>query len=166
MGDVALTIPALLSVVQFNPDVHITFISRPFYASFIPAHPRIKAVGIDLDHYKGLLGLRKLTKQLTSEHQIDEVIDLHNVVRSRIITSFFKLKGKKVTTLNKRRSEKKKIISHQSTKQLPHITQQYLNTFTRAGYEVQLIKGPWIVSKEKPELQRFLTQNNLNSKEN
>ena len=40
----------------------------------------------------------------------DEVVDLHNVVRSRIITSFFKLKGKKVTTFGKNRSDKKKII--------------------------------------------------------
>ncbi|MDB4088243.1 glycosyltransferase family 9 protein [Flavobacteriales bacterium] len=166
MGDVALTIPALLSVVQFHPDVHITIITRPFYASFIPDHPRIKAIGVDLNDYKGLLGLRKLTKKLTNEHQIDEVVDLHNVVRSRIITSFFKLKGKKVTTLNKNRSEKKKIISHQSTEQLPHVTEQYLNTFAKAGYKTQLTEGPWLHPTEKPQLTEFLTKNNLNTKGN
>jgi ADP-heptose:LPS heptosyltransferase len=165
MGDVALTIPALLSVVENHPEVHITLITRPFFASFIPNHPRIKALGFNLEDYKGLLGLRKLTKKLTNEHQIDEVIDLHNVLRSRTITSFFKLKGKKVTTFHKNRNAKKKIISHQSTEQLPHVTQQYLNTFARAGYQSKLIEGPWIKPETKPQLTAFLSQNNLNSKE-
>ena len=63
MGDVALTIPALLSVVEAHPQVTITFISRPFYASFIPSHPRINSVGIEVDKYKGILGLKKLANE-------------------------------------------------------------------------------------------------------
>lgn len=166
MGDVALTIPVLLSVVQSHPEVHITFITRPFFASFIPDHPRIKTLGFDLNDYKGLLGLRKLTKKLTNEYQIDEVIDLHNVLRSRTITSFFRLKGKKVTTLNKNRSAKKKVISQKHTEQLPHVTEQYLKTFAKAGYKTKLIAGPWILPEVKPQLTEFLTRNNLHSKEN
>tara|TARA_B110000091_G_scaffold74256_1_gene81787 strand:- start:92 stop:1120 length:1029 start_codon:yes stop_codon:yes gene_type:complete len=165
MGDVALTIPALLSVVESHPEIHITLITRPFFASFIPAHSRIKAVGINLENYKGLMGLRKLTKQLSNKHQIEEVIDLHNVLRSRTITSFFKLKGIKVTTFNKNRSAKKEIISHQSNEKLPHVTNQYLNTFAKAGYESKLMEGPWIKPETKPQLTEFLSQNNLNSKE-
>jgi ADP-heptose:LPS heptosyltransferase len=165
MGDVALTIPALLSVVESHPEIHITLITRPFFASFIPAHSRIKAVGINLENYKGLMGLRKLTKQLSNEHQIEEVIDLHNVLRSRTITSFFKLKGIKVTAFNKNRSAKKEIISHQSNEKLPHVTNQYLNTFAKAGYESKLMEGPWIKPETKPQLTEFLSQNNLNSKE-
>lgn len=165
MGDVALTIPALISVVDSHPEVHITVITRPFYASFIPKHDRIKSIGIDLDDYKGLLGLRKLAKSLINNHNIDEVIDLHNVVRSRIITSFFKLKGKKVTTFSKNRNDKKRIISQKSTKQLPHVTQQYLNTFEKAGYKANLISSPWIKPTVKPQLNEFLTKNNLSAKE-
>ena len=98
MGDVALTIPALLSVVETHPEVSITFISRPFYASFIPSHPRIKSVGIDVDKYKGFLGIKKLANELITEHKFDEVIDLHNVLRTRLLSSFLKLRGKKITT--------------------------------------------------------------------
>ncbi|MEN8928829.1 MAG: glycosyltransferase family 9 protein [Flavobacteriales bacterium] len=165
MGDVALTIPALLSVVDSYPEIHITLITRPFFASFIPKHERINAIGIELDQYKGLLGLRRLTKGLLNNHNIDEVIDLHNVLRSRIITSFFKLKGKKITTLNKNRAAKKKVISHQSVAQLPHVIEQYLNTFERAGYQAKLIEGPWLKPETKPQLTEFLEQHKLNSKE-
>ena len=166
MGDVALTIPALLSVVETHPEVSITFISRPFYASFIPSHPRIKSVGIDVDKYKGFLGIKKLANELITEHKFDEVIDLHNVLRTRLLSSFLKLRGKKITTFNKLRKEKKRILSQQSTEQLPHITEQYLNTFGQAGYESKLISGPWIKPEEKPQLSEFLSLNKLNSKEN
>ena len=44
MGDVALTIPVLLAVVEKYNDVNLIFVTRPFFASFIPNHPQIQTV--------------------------------------------------------------------------------------------------------------------------
>lgn len=161
MGDVALTIPALLSVVEAHPEINLTFLTRPFYASFIPVHDRIKAIGIELTQYKGIVGLNTLVKEMLTTHQIDEVIDLHNVLRSKIMSSLFKLKGIKVTTFDKKRKRKRAILEGKSTEQLPHITEQYLHTFSLSGYPAPLLKGPWISPKEKAPLTEFLKQNEI-----
>ena len=106
MGDVALTIPALLSVTKAHPYLTFTVITRPFFASFFPEHPQIKAIGIDLDKYKGFFGLRKLANELQTEHQFDGVVDLHNVLRSKTITSFLKMSWLERVTFDKKRNEK------------------------------------------------------------
>jgi len=165
MGDIALTIPALLSVAEAHPYLTFTVITRPFFASFFPDHPRIKAVGIDLDQYKGFFGLRKLANQLLQDHQFDGVVDLHNVLRSKIITSFLKSKGIERVTFDKRRNDKRAILAGKSQKQLPHVIEQYLNTFRKAGYKSELIDGPWLEPVVRKELTEFLSTRNLNTKE-
>jgi len=165
MGDVALTIPALLSVAEAHPYLTFTVITRPFFASFFPDHPRIKAVGIDLDQYKGFFGLRKLANQLLQDHQFDGVVDLHNVLRSKIITSFLKSKGIERVTFDKRRNDKRAILAGKSQKQLPHVIEQYLDTFRKAGYKSELIDGPWLEPVVRKELTEFLSTRNLNTKE-
>jgi ADP-heptose:LPS heptosyltransferase len=165
MGDVALTIPALLSVAKAHPYLTFTVITRPFFASFFPEHPQIKAIGIDLDKYKGFFGLRKLANELQTEHQFDGVVDLHNVLRSKTITSFLKMRGLERVTFDKKRNEKKSILSGKSDKQLPHIIEQYMNTFRKAGYKSDLIDGPWLHPTEKPQLTEFLETNNLINKQ-
>ncbi len=165
MGDVALTIPAILSVADAHPYLTFTVITRPFFASFFPDHPRIKAVGIDLDQYKGFFGLRKLANQLLQDHQFDGVVDLHNVLRSKIITSFLKSKGIERVTFDKRRNDKRAILAGKSQKQLPHVIEQYLNTFSKAGYKSELMDGPWLEPVVRKELTEFLSIRNLNTKE-
>lgn len=165
MGDVALTIPALLSIVETHPEISLTLLTRPFYASFIPIHDRIKAIGIELNQYKGIMGLNSLVKEMVTTHQIDEVIDLHNVLRSKIMSTLFKLRGIKVTTFDKKRTQKRAILEGKSTEQLPHIIEQYLHTFALAGYSTKLKKGPWILPKEETPLTEFLTLNNITSKQ-
>ncbi len=165
MGDVALTIPALLSVAEAHPYLTFTVITRPFFASFFPDHPRIKAVGIDLNQYKGFFGLRRLANQLHEEHQLDGVVDLHNVLRSKIITSILKSKGIERVTFNKRRTDKRAILAGKSNKHLPHVIEQYLNTFRKAGYQSDLIDGPWLLPVVKKELNEFLSIRNLATKE-
>ena len=165
MGDVALTIPALLSVAKEYPNLTFTVITRPFFASFFPEHPQIKALGIDVKKHKGFFGLRKLAKQLHQEHEFDGVIDLHNVIRSKMITSFLKLKGIESVTFDKKRNEKRAILSGKLNKQLPHIIDQYLNTFRKAGYKSTLTPGPWLKPIEADELTQFLSKQNLETKE-
>ena len=166
MGDVVLTIPVLLAVVEKYEDVNLIFVTRPFFASFIPNHPQIQAVGIDLENYKGVLGLKKLAKELRVKYEFETVIDLHEVLRTKLISKFLKLKGKRVFTIDKGRKEKKKVISHQSKEQLKHTTKRYLEVFEKAGYPAEMSKGPWLFPEEKEELTDFLNKNSLSTTEN
>ncbi len=164
MGDVALTIPALLSVAKSHPSLTFTVITRPFFARFFPEHPQIKALGIELDEYAGFFGLKNLVNELQATHSFDGVVDLHNVLRSKIITSFFKRKGIERVTLDKLRGEKKLILSGKSENRLPHVIHQYLNTFKNAGYKSDLIEGPWLDPQPTSELRDFLNSNHLQVK--
>ena len=165
MGDVALTIPALLSAAKAHPELTFTVITRPFFASFFPKHPQINAIGINLENYNGFFGINRLAKELYNQYSFDGVIDLHNVLRSKIITSYFKRKGIERVTLNKNRNKKKAIISGKSTEKMPHVVDQYLHTFKNAGYKSSLIQGPWLTPEEKPELTQFLMNHNLSVKQ-
>ena len=167
MGDVALTIPVLLSILDNYPNkIRLTFVTCSFYASFIPPHPHLKVISIDLNQYKGLFGLIKLAKELEKKQQFNAVIDLHNVLRTKILFLFFKLKGYKTFAMNKSRKEKKKIIRHQSTVHLPHVTLKYLSVFEQAGYKAKIGTGPWIIPQEKEELTNYIAANGIFEKTN
>ena len=54
MGDVAMTVPVLRAFVQQNPEVKITFISRPFFKPFFFYIPNVSFfVFYEKDKHKG-----------------------------------------------------------------------------------------------------------------
>ena len=55
-------------------------------------------------------GLIKLANQ-AKDLGIDAVADLHNVIRSKIITKYLKFKGIETATIDKGRAEKKALIA-------------------------------------------------------
>lgn len=107
LGDVTMIAPILEEFIVQNPDVEVYFASRPFMATIFQSNPNIKFIPIDLaNDYKGILGLFKLYNKLKS-YKFDYVADLHNVIRTKGITTLFKLNGTKTATLDKGRAEKK-----------------------------------------------------------
>jgi ADP-heptose:LPS heptosyltransferase len=134
---VALTVPVLQSLKTQYPELEITIVSRPFLKSlFEPLDVNFHAV--NPDHYKGLLGLHKLYKELKKEYHPDKIIDLHYVIRTRIISLFFKLSGTPIFHLNKGRKDKKALTRKvdKVRKVLPHTTQRYSSVFEDAGYSL------------------------------
>ena len=94
MGDVAMTVPVIRAFVEQNPNVKITVVSRPFFQPFFNDIPNLNFFAVDVNgRHKGLIGLFKLYSDL-NKLSIDAIADLHNVLRSKIIRTFFKLSGK------------------------------------------------------------------------
>ncbi|MCD6202598.1 MAG: hypothetical protein J7K46_12410 [Bacteroidales bacterium] len=56
MGDVALTVPALRAVLEANPGLHISFVTRNTFAPFFEDIPRFTLITPDLSQYKGFTG--------------------------------------------------------------------------------------------------------------
>ena len=89
MGDVALTVPVIRNVIESNSDLHITLVTRPFFAPFFFGIPRLKLYFPKLEErHKGLKGLYRLYKDLKELGPFGEVIDLHAVLRTRIVNLF------------------------------------------------------------------------------
>lgn len=135
-GDVAMIVPVLKEFLAQNPDTEIIFVSRKNFADLFDGVERLTFRGINLDDYKGFFGLRKLALELKKEYQPDFVADLHNVLRSKILTFFFK----KTTTLDKGRKEKKQLTRKEDKikKQLKPTTERYADVFRKLGFTLKL----------------------------
>jgi ADP-heptose:LPS heptosyltransferase len=106
MGDVAMTVPVLRALVSQNPTVKITVISRPFFEPFFEGIPNVSFFAFDEKiRHKGFLGLIRLFQDLKAL-KIDAFADLHNVLRSKVIRTFFALSGKKTAFVDKGRAGK------------------------------------------------------------
>jgi ADP-heptose:LPS heptosyltransferase len=145
MGDVALTVPAIRKVIEMNPEVHITLVTRPFFAPFFFGIPRVKLYFPKLEgKHKGVKGLYLLYKDLRELGPFAKVVDLHSVIRTQVVSFLFRLTGVPVYSINKGRSAKNRMIRTKKITQLTHSTKRYIDTFARAGIASKIGKAPYI----------------------
>ena len=140
MGDVAMTVPVIRAFVEQNPEVKITFVSRPFFKPFFDGIQNVTFFEVDLKkRHKGFFGLFKLYFDL-SKLKIDAVADLHNVLRSKVVRSLFVLNGKKVAHTDKGRKEKKELTRTKNKifKPLKSMFERHVETFKKLGFSVDL----------------------------
>ena len=140
MGDVAMVVPVIKSVVKQNPDIEIIMVSRPFFKAFFSNIPQVQFIGVDLKKYKGILGLFQLFREL-KKNKPTEIADLHDVLRTKILRIFFKLSGYKVAVINKGRKEKKALtaLKNKTLKPLKSTHQRYADVFEKLGVSVKII---------------------------
>jgi ADP-heptose:LPS heptosyltransferase len=157
MGDVAMLVPVLYSVLKQNPKLNITFISRPMFAPLFMFSKRLTFIGVELDKkHKGLFGLKKLANDLVKNNEFDALIDEHDVLRTQVLRTFFKLKGIKTLVYDKGRKEKKKLINGDFFKPLPHTTQRYLEPFSKLGLKTELLNEPFLSLKSSKKISKVL----------
>lgn len=135
MGDVVLTVPVIQNLLKKYPKTQITLLTKPFFHTFFEGIPNLTLFPVDLNgKHKGFVGLYKLVKELTAKQKFDCVIDLHDVIRSRTISTFFRAKGVPIYRIDKGRAEKKAFIKGNRNIILPHTTKRYQEVFYRAGF--------------------------------
>lgn len=139
LGDVAMTLPVLRVLLANYPDLKITVLSKGFHQPLFKGLERCEFLEADVyGAHKGwgLLTLAKQAKQL----QIDAVADLHNVLRSKVIRSYLSLQGIPVKTLDKGRSDKKRLIDQGPEKvgPLTSMHERYAEVFGQLGLPIDL----------------------------
>ncbi|MTH17838.1 glycosyltransferase family 9 protein [Flavobacterium sp. LC2016-01] len=140
MGDVAMTVPVLRAFVKQYPEVKLTVISRPFFKPFFDGIPNLEFFAFDeKERHKGFLGLLRLFKDL-KQLEIDAFADLHNVLRSKVVSLLFALSGKKRATVDKGREGKKELTRAENKifKQLPSMFERHAKVFSALGFPVDL----------------------------
>ena len=73
------------------------------------------------------------------------MIDVHDVLRTKVLRSFFKLNGTPVFTIDKGRKEKQQLIEGKIPfQELKHTQQRYLDVFTQAGFKTELKENAFL----------------------
>lgn len=139
MGDVAMTVPVLRIFAQTYPEVKLTVLSRPFFKPFFEGIPNLDFLEADVYGEHKRLGLIKLAKKAKSLGVVG-VADLHNVIRSKIISRYLLFKWIKVATIDKGRGEKKALVKAKGKdiSQLKTTHQRYADVFEKLGFPLDL----------------------------
>lgn len=139
MGDVAMTVPVVASFAKAYPDINITMLSTPRFQPLFANIPNLNFVGVDKSgRHKGICGLWRLSKEITVDGKFDQMIDLHDVLRSKMLRTIMRLKGVDVTVVDKGRAEKKALLNGKNKSPLKQMVQRYYETFEKAGYTFAL----------------------------
>ncbi len=140
LGDVAMTVPVLNAFTTQNPDVKITVLTRPFFKPLFNNINNVEVVGADLkNRHKGVRGLWRLYSEL-KKRNFSAVADLHNVLRTNILKSYFALGGTAYFQIDKGRREKKELTrqNNKSLKPLQSTFERYADVFRRIGFDLDL----------------------------
>ena len=146
MGDVALMVPVIRSLVKAHQGVEVTVVTRPRFAPFFYDLERVKVFAADVDNtYNGVFGMRDLFRTLIRKSSYDVVIDLHDHIRTMVLRTFFKLFFTDVVVFDKGRNEKKAFTRKKDkiTTPLPHTVDRYHAAFTKAGFSFDLLPPPY-----------------------
>ncbi|WP_406826079.1 glycosyltransferase family 9 protein [Pedobacter sp. KACC 23697] len=140
MGDVAMVASVLQEFSKQHPSTELIVVSRPAFKPFFDHIPHLIFHPIQPKTiHKGINGLYKLYQELRS-YKPSAIADLHDNLRSRAISTFFRLAGTKIRRINKGRAEKKALTrAHNKIfKPLRKTVERYADVFRQLGFNVKL----------------------------
>ena len=141
LGDVAISIPVIKAFTEQNKGVKITVLTKKNCVQLFSLIPQVEILAPDLKQdYKGVRGLYRLYREIRKQYKLDIVIDLHQVLRSKILSFFFKMSGVSVFTIDKGRAEKSQLVrkTNKQLRPLKTSSQRYADVFVRAGFNLNL----------------------------
>lgn len=115
LGDVAMASTVVRAVLEQNPDVHITWVTRPSWVAKIPPHDRLHFWTTD---FRGahqtpwgvLAWIRQQMRAAEAEGSpIDAVADLHRNLRTRVVCAGLGWRGLPVERLVKDRPQRRQL---------------------------------------------------------
>ncbi len=136
-----MTVPVLKALSEQYPENEIYLLTGKFFNPLFSDINNLKILNPDLrGKHKGIKGLFSLFKEIKKNISPDIVIDIHDVLRTKILRFLFKLSGIKVQKIDKGRKEKKNLTKQKNKilKPLKHTTERYKETFLKAGFDFEL----------------------------
>lgn len=146
MGDVALVAPVLQAMKNQYPDIESVLLTRPAFGPFFDSFDGLRLFFADhCKRHKGFPGLIRLFMDIRKIGRFDIIIDLHDVVRSKVLRLLFRLTGVPSYVVDKGRKEKRSVISGKRKVMVKHSVERYCDTFGKAGFPLRMTVGPWII---------------------
>lgn len=136
IGDVAMTAPVIQRLRENYPQLRITILTKGFHKPFMREIPDVEFFSPDFQgEHKGIRGIWRLYRQLG---RFDRVADLHNVIRTKLLRLFMRLRLVRIAVIDKQRKERKKLtdIDDKRLKPLKPVVERYRDVFVKLGYDV------------------------------
>ncbi|WP_316832009.1 glycosyltransferase family 9 protein [Pedobacter aquatilis] len=140
MGDVAMVASVLKEFPVQNPSVEIVMVSREAFKPFFDEIENLSFHAIQPKTvHKGINGLFKLYQELR-KYNPTAIADLHDNLRSRTISTFFRITGIKIRRINKGRAEKNALTRpvNKIFKPLKQTVERYADVFRSLGLSIKL----------------------------
>ncbi|RDC58282.1 lipopolysaccharide heptosyltransferase family protein [Pedobacter chinensis] len=160
MGDVAMVASVLKEFSEQNPSIDIIMVSREAFKPFFDGIENLTFHAIQPKTvHKGIDGLYRLYQELRT-YKPDAIADLHDNLRSRAISTFFRLTGIKIRRIDKGRAEKKALTrsNNKILKRLRQTVERYADVFRELGVDVNLSHKLQKSPQEIPAKARILFQ--------
>lgn len=132
IGNVAMTVPVVASLSKRYPNDRFVIASKKNLSAMFAPMPNVEFYEVDnrLD-WRGVVALWRQWR-----NEADAVINLHSVLRTRVLDALMQLSGVRVTRIHYGRFRKQLItLFGIGKKQLPSEFARYADTFRRAGLE-------------------------------
>lgn len=140
-GDVAMLVPVIFSVAAKYPQDRFSVMTRKAFAPlFENLGFNINVLPIDVNgRHKGVMGLFRTIRRvmlLGFSHVADE----HDVLRSKGISFFMRMTGRKVVSIDKGKKDKANLIDNKTVDHsLEHTMQRYQDVFDKLGFPAPMI---------------------------
>ncbi|MBQ2068136.1 MAG: hypothetical protein II457_04365, partial [Paludibacteraceae bacterium] len=155
IGNVAMTVPVIASLSRHYPNDRFIVASKKNLGAMFASMPNVEFR--EVDNHLDWHGVWALWKAWRDE--IDAMIDLQAVLRTRVLGMLMKLSGKRVTRVHYGRIRKHLItvwgIGKRHT--LPSEFDRYRNAFRRAGLDTDDSFKALPVNKEAAKAVRAMT---------
>lgn len=135
-----MTATVFREFLEQHSEANIVMVSRKNFAALFTGIPNLRFHGINVDDYKGFLGMRKLCGELIKLYNPDLIADLHDVIRTKIMDGIFRRRQYEVFKIDKGKEEKEELIDvwNLDKKQLKQTVERYADVFREMGFPVHL----------------------------
>jgi ADP-heptose:LPS heptosyltransferase len=137
MGDVLLTVPLLDELARLYPHSRVLMVTKKQFNPFFKNLDLTLINPVYNGRHHGLAGIYRLRNDILALGGVDYVVDLHDVLRSKVLRTLFRLAGVPVVKIDKGRREKRRLLEGRDHTPLKHVTDRYAEAFARAGFPLQ-----------------------------
>ena len=131
-----MTVPAISILRSTHPEIKITVLTTRFFSTLYNQIPEIDFLYFEPKH-KTLRGLFSLSRKINKINP-DFIIDLHDVLRTKIIRLFLINKFSNTLVVNKGRKEKNLLIRGITSDPLKSMHRRYAETFEALKIKINI----------------------------
>ena len=136
LGDVAMALPLLYAACREYPEVNFVLVTKKAFTGLATQKPQnLTLLAADTKgRHKGPTGLLQLARDINC----DDFVDLHDVLRSKVVRNLLRMGGARVTVFDKTRAAKRALTAKGAAraKAISPTTERYAQALEKAGYRV------------------------------